>query len=144
MLHYRAETIINAPAAAVWEVQVLTDAAHYPDWDPYAERIEGDIAVGNKLRAFSTLSLGQLFPVKVTVLDGSKMVWQSKLPLGSFSGTRTFTVTEADGHCHFWIEETFDGWLLPLFKRRIPDMSEPFAAFAAGLKARAEANFPRS
>jgi hypothetical protein len=138
LLHYQAETTINAPAAVVWAI--LTDATHYPDWDPYCERIEGDIALGNQLRAFSTLSPGQAFPVTVTVLDAQRMVWQSKLPLGLFSGTRTFTVTDKNGHCDFRVEETFAGLLLPLIKRRIPDMNEPFVAFAAGLKARAEAN----
>jgi hypothetical protein len=146
LLHFQAETTINAPAVTVW--RVLTDAAHYPDWDPYCERIEGDIALGNQLKAFSSLSPGQAFPVTVTVLDTQgldtqgetqTMVWQSKLPLGLFSGTRTFTVLDKGEHCDFRIEETFEGLLLPLFKRRIPDMREPFAAFAAGLKARAEA-----
>lgn len=39
---------IDASPAEVWEA--LTDAAAYPDWNPFIRSLEGDLQVGAKLR----------------------------------------------------------------------------------------------
>lgn len=68
------------------------------------------------------------------------MVWSGGLPLGLFKGIRTFELAERpDGTVDFTLREAFSGPLLPLFGRSLPDMTEPFQDFVAGLKARAEA-----
>jgi hypothetical protein len=67
------------------------------------------------------------------------MEWTGGLPLGLFKGVRTFTLTpNPDSSTNFTVEEVFSGPLLPLFARSLPDMTQPFADFVAGLKARAE------
>jgi hypothetical protein len=139
MKTYRAETTIAASPEAIWAV--LTDAAGYPAWDPWAERIEGQIAPGARLKAYTKLSPGRAFPVTVTTFEpGRRMVWTGGLPLGLFRGVRTFTLTpQGDGQTGFAVEETFSGPLLPLFAGSLPDMTQPFADFAAGLKAHVEA-----
>lgn len=138
MKTFQAATTINASPDTVWSI--LTDAAGYPSWDPYAERIEGRIAPGQKIKAFTKLSPGRAFPVTVTEFTpGRKMTWSGGMPLGLFKGVRTFTLTpKGDGVTDFTVREQFSGPLLPLFGRSLPDMTEPFQAFVAGLKARAE------
>ena len=138
MREYSATTQIDAPPATVWEI--LTDGSRYPEWDPGMERLEGEIAPGEKITAYTKVSPDRAFPVKVTeFVPGQRMVWTGGLPLGLFKGERTFTLVPNDsGGTHFTVREVFSGPLLGLFGRSIPDLTETFNAFAEGLKARAE------
>ena len=51
MLQYSATATINASSDVIWKI--LTDAAGYPTWDPGVDRIEGVIAPGKKVTAFT-------------------------------------------------------------------------------------------
>jgi hypothetical protein len=135
---FSATTTIAASPDTIWAI--LTDAAGYPEWDPQADRIEGRIAPGEKITAYTKLSPGRAFPVTVTeFVPGRKMVWASGMPLGLFKGERTFTLSpQSDGTTEFTVREVFSGPLLALFGRSLPDMTVPFEQFAAGLKRRAE------
>jgi len=135
---YRAATTIHASPKTIWAI--LTDAPRYPDWDPTVDRIEGTIAAGEKLKAFSKLSPGRAFPVKVSTFNPpEKMVWSGGMPLGLFKGERTFTLTpKGNGQVEFVMQEVFSGPLLPLIGKTIPDLTEPFEQFAEGLKKHAE------
>lgn len=139
MKTYSATTNIKASPEAIWKV--LTDAPNYPAWDPWAIRIEGQIAPGEKVTAYTKLSPDRAFPVKVTeFVPGRQMTWTGGIPLGLFKGIRVFTLNpKGDGSIDFTVREEFSGPLLPLFAGSLPDMTKPFADFAAGLKARAEA-----
>lgn len=134
---FTATIEIDASAAAVWKV--LTEGDAYPEWDPYCEKIEGRIAPGETIRAFTKLSPGRAFPVKVAEFQPtSRMVWVGGMPLGLFRGERSF-VTETTGKSvQFTLREVFSGPMLFLIARSLPDMTEPFQKFVAGLKARAE------
>ncbi|MCA9656189.1 MAG: SRPBCC domain-containing protein [Myxococcales bacterium] len=138
MLEYSTSTTIDAPAEKVWEV--LIDTAKWPEWDPSCERIEGEVALGAKIKAFTKLSPGRAFPVKVTTLvPNETMVWSGGMPLGLFKGERTYSLRELDqGRTEFRMREVFSGPMLKLIGKSIPDMSEAFDGFAAGLKDRAE------
>jgi len=138
MLSYSATITINAPAEKIW--QILTNAPGYPEWDPTVIRIEGTIAAGNKITAYTKLAPNRAFPVKVTeFVPGQHMVWASGMPLGLFKGARTFTLTpQADGSIEFSVREEFAGPMLALIRGSLPNMNQPFADFAAGLKAFAE------
>ena len=138
MKRYSASTTISAPAERIWAI--LTDAPAYPSWDPSVDRIEGTIAPGSKLKAFTKLSPGRAFPVTVSTFEPARrMVWSGGMPLGLFTGVRTFTLTPRDsGPVEVGVVEEFGGPLLPLFGRSIPDMDPVFRDFLAGLKARAE------
>ena len=139
MKSFSANTNIKASPDVIW--RILTDAAHYPEWDPSAVRIEGTIADGQMITAYTKLS-PRAFPVKVTNFNPNKgMQWVGGLPLGLFKGVRTFTLDpKKDGSVDFSIREEFSGPLLFLMGRTIPDMTKTFQDFVAGLKARAEAN----
>ena len=138
MKTYQATTNINASADKIW--QILTDGSRYPEWDPWAIRIEGKIAAGEKITAYSKLSPNRAFPVKITTFEpGRQMVWSGGMPLGLFKGVREFILSpKADGTVDFTVREAFSGPLLALMGRSLPDMTQPFQDFVNGLKARAE------
>jgi hypothetical protein len=135
---YHATTTIEASPEVIWAI--LTNAAGYPEWDPGVDRIEGRIAPGEKITAFTKLNPGRAFPAKVTeFLPGRKMTWTGGMPLGLFKGERTFTLApQSNGATEFTLREVFSGPLLPLIGRSLPDLNATFEQFAAGLKRRAE------
>lgn len=140
MKQFQAAATINASPEAVWSI--LTDASAYPGFDPYCDKIEGEIAPGQKIKAFSKLSPGRAFPVKVTEFEpGKRMVWAGGMPLGLFKGERTFSLSPGEnGTVHFDMREVFSGPMLALIGKSLPDMTEAFQKFAEGLKAKAEAS----
>jgi hypothetical protein len=137
-MRYEVTADIRAPAETIWEI--ITDARGYPDWDSGIERIEGDIAAGEKLKLFSEMNPGRGFPVKVTEFEpAQRMTWTGGMPLGLFKGVRTFTLTPGpDSTTRFEMRESFGGPLLPLMRRSMPDFGPSFEQYGAGLKALAE------
>jgi hypothetical protein len=139
MKEFKSSATIQASPEKIWEI--LTDIGAYPEWDPYCVKIEGELEVGNKIKAFSTLSPGRAFAVKVKELvPNQKMTWQGGMPLGLFKGVRTFTLTPAGDKTQFDMHEVFSGPMMVLIGGTIPDMSDAFDKFALGLKQRAEAS----
>jgi len=138
MKEFEAAATIQASPERVWEI--ITDGKAYPEFDPSCERVEGEIAVGNKIKVFSHLSPGRAFPVKVVEMDEARrMTWQGGMPLGLFRGVRTFTLSpRPDGATDFRLREVFSGPMLPLISGSLPDMNEAFQGFCEGLKRRAE------
>ena len=137
MKQFQATTQINATPEKVWAV--LMDTARYPEWDPHCDKIEGRPALGAKIKAYTKLSPGRAFAVKVTVLTpNALMVWSGGLPLGLFKGERTFRLVQEAGGVQLTVSEVFSGLLLPLFARSLPDMTKSFQDFVDGLKAVAE------
>ena len=139
MKEFSATTTINASTDIIWGI--LIDAPKYPGWDPGMDRIEGTIALGNKLTIYTKLDPERAFRVTVSdIAARQSMTWSSGMPLGLFKGERTFTLAQqAGGKVQVTVREVFSGPLLPLFGRSIPDLTPTFEAFLAGLKARAEA-----
>ena len=137
MKKFEATTTVNASPDTIW--QILTDTSGYPDWDKTMNRIEGKLALGEKVTFHTKLS-SQAFPVRVTTFEpGRKMILTGGMPLGLFKSERTHTLTpNGSGQTTFHTVEIFSGLLLPLFGRNLPDLTENFQGFVAALKARAE------
>ena len=129
---------IKAAPEKIWSI--ITDGPNYPAWDKSADRIEGSISPGGKVTAYTKLSANRAFPVKVTTFEpGRKMVWTGGMPLGLFTGVRTFTLApKGDGTVDFTIREDFSGPLLGMMAGQLPDMTQVFKDFVQGLKERAE------
>ena len=129
---------IKAAPQTIWKI--ITDAPSYPAWEPSVIRIDGVIEAGGKVTAYTKMSPDRAFPVKVTEFDpGRKMVWSGGMPLGLFTGVRTFTLApKSDGSVDFTIREDFSGPLLGMMSKSLPDMTQPFQDFVKGLKALAE------
>lgn len=134
---YTASTDINATPETIWDI--LTTADKYPEWDTNMISLDGTIAPNEQLTIRTHLDPNRAFKPTVTVFEPPrKMVWQSGMPLGLFTGARTFTLQPHGDHVHFTLTETFSGPLLGVFGGSIPDMTPVFQEFAAALKARAE------
>ena len=83
------EETIDARADEVWAV--LADVGSYADWENGVERVEGRLALGEKLKVFSELNPGRGYPVKVSELtQGQGFTWTGGVPLGLFKGVRTY------------------------------------------------------
>jgi hypothetical protein len=139
MKSFATSITIRAPAEAVWAL--LTDAAGYPDWNTTVQKIDGRIAGGEKVTVHTKAAPRRAFPLKVTEFAPPRsMVWAGGMPLGLFTGARSFTLTPAaDGTVGFAMSEAYSGLLAPLISRSVPDLQPAFETFAADLKRRAEA-----
>jgi hypothetical protein len=130
--------MIEAPAAAVWDV--LVDGAAWTEWDSAVVRVDGTIAHGETVTVYPEVNPKRGFPVRVAeFVPAQRMVWRGGMPLGLFTGTRTYTLTEqADGRVRFDMRETYTGPLAGLIVKSIPDLGPSFTRFANGLKRRVE------
>jgi hypothetical protein len=138
MKEFKASTSIQAPAEKIWSV--LTKVSAWPEWDPNCDKVDGQAALGNKLKVFTKLSPGRAFPVKVTEFTPNRsMTFTGGMPFGLFTGVRTYTLNpQGDGTVDFTMHEIYSGPLLGLIGKSLPDMNPAFEQFCAGLKARAE------
>jgi hypothetical protein len=138
MREFAASSVIQASPAAVWAV--LTDGAGWTGWDSAVARFEGTIAPGEKVTVYPEVNPGRGFPVKVVeFVPGERMTWRGGMPLGLFTGTRTYVLTPAaTGGVRFDMREEYTGPLAGLIGKSIPDLGPSFVRFANGLKERAE------
>jgi uncharacterized protein YndB with AHSA1/START domain len=60
MKFFATETVIHAPAEKIWAL--LTDAAGWPSWNTTVDRVEGSIALGERIKVFVKLSPAARFP----------------------------------------------------------------------------------
>lgn len=137
MLQYNAEIDINATPETIWNI--LTNAPAYTEWDDNMLKLEGTIQPNEQLTIYTKLDPNRAFkPTVVEFEPHKRMVWRSGMPLGLFTGARTFTLTEQNGSVHFRLQEEFSGLMLPMIKGSIPDLSPVFETFVKALKHRAE------
>ena len=137
MEFYDVTKSINASPEAIWEV--LTDGPGFTGWDSGIVRFEGTIASGNKVKLFSEVSPNRAFPLKVSEFSPPRtMVFKGGMPLGLFTGVRTYTLEpEADG-TRFHMREEYTGPLLKMIWKSMPDLGPSFEKFALGLKTKVE------
>jgi hypothetical protein len=136
-MHFEASADIQAPPDRIWSI--LTDAPAYPTWGSGVTKVEGRIADGEKITVHSEVAAGRAFPVKVAMRPPNEMTWTGGMPLGLFTGTRTFRLASSDGSTQVTMREEYSGPLVGLMSRSIPDLQPSFDKFVSGLKARAEA-----
>jgi hypothetical protein len=136
---FAAATTIRARPETVWAL--LTDASGYPRWNSTVVKIDGQIAPGGTITVHAKTAPGRAFPLKISeFVPMRRMVWSGGMPLGLFTGTRTFVLTpRASGDVDFAMDETYRGALAPLITRSTPDLQPAFDTFAADLKRSAEA-----
>lgn len=139
MHFYEASSTICAPPAKVWAI--LTDAAGYTTWDSGIESVEGTIAPGESITVHAKVNPGRAFPVKVGDFESERgMTWTGGMPMGLFTGVRTFTLTPAENDCtQLTMREEYHGPMVSMIWRSMPDLQPSFDEFVAGLKAKAEA-----
>jgi hypothetical protein len=135
---FATSALIHSSPEAIWAI--LTDARRWPEWNRTVDRVDGEIALGEKITVHTKISPGRAFPLKVReFVPGRRMVWSGGMPLGLFKGERVFTLSpHSDGCVEFVMREEFTGPLAPLIARSIPDLQPSFDEVAAALKDRAE------
>ena len=137
MRSYEASSFIEVTPEQVWPV--LTDTAGWPDWDSGVARVDGRLALGEKLSITVKANAGRAFPVKVVQLSPpERMVFSGGMPLGLFTGQRTYTVVPEGTGTRFTMREEYAGPLAGMIFKSIPDLGPSFRQFADGLKQRAE------
>jgi uncharacterized protein YndB with AHSA1/START domain len=137
MKSYEARITIKAKRETIWAI--LTDASTYPAWNTTIDKLEGDIAPGNKLKIWAKISPGKAFPAKVAALEANhRMVWSFAAPFGMFKGERTFTLEDTSDGVEFHTREVFSGWMAGPITRKMPDLQPSFDAWVRDLKQRAE------
>jgi hypothetical protein len=134
---YQAAVQIGAAPEAVWTV--LVDGAGWTSWDSAVVRFEGTIAAGGKVTVYPEVNPKRGFPVKVVeFVPAQRMTWRGGMPLGLFTGTRTFRLLPQDGGTRFELREEYTGPMAGLIFGSIPDLQPSFERFAQGLKRRVE------
>jgi hypothetical protein len=128
---------IRAKPAAIWSL--LTNATDFPRWNSTVSSIEGQIALGQKIRLRVPVAPKRVFKLKVSAFEPEKkMVWQDgAAPM--FKGVRTFTLApRGDDSIDFSMVEVFAGLMLPMIAGSLPDFAPSFEQYAADLKRAAE------
>jgi hypothetical protein len=140
MKEFTTTAAIRATTERVWAI--LTDGPGYALWNPEINRVDGRIALGEKIKAHVVLHGGKVQPVsvRVTALEPMRrMDWTGGLPLGLFTGRRTFSLTPRNGGIvEFSMHVHLSGPLSPLIAKSLGDRQPDMDALAAGLKAWAE------
>lgn len=141
MKRFEVRRTILASVDQVWAC--LTDGPGLVTAGLGIQRLEGGIAPGAGLKIWSVASPGRAFALRVTVFEPPRrMVWTGGMPLGLFTGVRTFTLTPTltpgGTGTDFHMSEEFSGLLAPVIARSIPDLTDSFEMFADGLRALAE------
>ncbi len=138
MRSFEAVTRIDAAPEDVWAV--LVDVGGWRDWDSGVDRVEGRVALGERLTVYATMIRSRPFSVTVTELrPGEAMRWRGGLPGGLAVIERTYHLdAQEDGGTVLTVREDHSGPLAGLLGRSTPDLNPSFRQFCAGLKQVAE------
>ena len=143
MRSYEAAARIDASPEQVWAL--LSDVGGWRDWDSGVDRVEGRVALGEKLTLYATMIRTRPFEVTVTeIRPREAMRWRGGLPLGLAVIERTYALdAQEDGGTLLTVREDHTGPLAGVLGRTTPDLNPSFRQFCAGLKAKAEGRVSR-
>lgn len=128
---------IAAPIDKVW--RVLTEEMPRDPIPFGIMRIDGTLADNSRIKLWSEVDPKRGFALTVTGFrPPHTMVWRGGMPLGLFTGTRTFALSFAHGTTRFEMNEDFTGVLSALIVKSMPDLAPGFEKFTTALKERAE------
>lgn len=137
MKTYQISKFIAVPPDRVWHV--LTTVLPQTPMPFGILRLEGDLSLNGRVKLWSELDPKRAFALTVTGFEPpDKMVWKGGMPLGLFTGTRSFTLNVQDGGTQFEMQEVFSGLLSGMIVKSMPDLTPSFEKFAQALKERAE------
>jgi hypothetical protein len=140
MKEFATTTSIKAAPEVVWAI--LTDGPGYANWNPEIVRVDGRISLGEKIKAHVNLGGGTIrqVTVRVTALEPMRrMVWTGGLPLGLFTGRRSFSIASGVGSLvEFTMRLHFSGLFSSAIAKSLGNRQPDIDALAAGLKKWAE------
>ncbi len=125
-------TGIQADPAIIWKL--LTTATDYPRWNSTVISVEGNIALGEKIKLKSTLAPKRIFKLQV-----KEFINEQRLMWGDGPGNRIYTLDKKNnGTVTFSMVEKIGGFMFPMYAKYIPSFDQSFEQFAADLKQEAE------
>lgn len=136
-MEYAVGLNVQAPAKRLWAL--LTTANDFPRWNSTVKSIEGNIALGEKIKLQAVIAPDRIFNLAISeFVAEQRMVWRDGMaPM--FTGVRTFTLTpRADGSTDFAMAEVYSGLMLPMIAGSLPDFRPTFEQYASDLKREAE------
>lgn len=136
MKFFEAEALIYAPSSTVWDI--ITDDSNFTIWDSGITRIEGKVRNGATIRIRTLTNGRRTFHLRVQQIPGEVMTWTGGLPLGLFTGVRTFSLSPENGKTYLKVREEFRGPLLGMIRRTVPDMGQDCTGYVNAVKDRAE------
>jgi hypothetical protein len=124
MQELRTEIEFDGTTDEVWTI--LTDLQAYPQWNPFIEKVDGELGVGAKLdvRLQPVDERGiTMHPTVLAAEPGRELRWIGHLMIpGVFDGEHRFLIEEAGpSRVRFTQSERFGGILLPLLWRKLRD-----------------------
>ena len=132
-MHFEAKRNIQAAPEKIWSI--LTDTNTLQTKGFGILKIEGQIALGNKIKVWSEASPKRAFPLRISTLHQPElMVWEGGMPFGLFKGVRKYELSATRGGCQFVMREDYSGALLGMIGKSIPDLQPSFEKFCDALK----------
>lgn len=136
-----AKTNVRAQPETVWDV--LTDFAHYPNWNPYITALSGEPQCGVTLRAtYSELEKRpRTFRSTVTAVEPMRrLVWRRSLVIrGLLDVQDEFRLLPHPSGTTFAHRQCLRGALSPLFRRSFGRAHDALAEMTMALSLVAEA-----
>lgn len=142
MLEIQTQIDIQASPARIWAI--LTDFAHYCEWNPFIVAAAGIARPGQTLSLTLAVKPGRMMRFRPKVLHArasDKLVWRGRLLVpGLFDGEHCFTLSPLeDGSVRLSHSEQFRGLLVPLLRRSLErDTRAGFERMNQALRERAE------
>ena len=136
------EIEIEAPAEKVWAI--LTDFAHFSEWNPFIRSIEGKPESGSRLRVQIQPPGASAMTFRPKVLRAAppeELRWKGHFMLpGLFDGQHTFKIEPlGPGRVRFIQREKFSGVLTPFLANSLENNTKRgFKEMNQALKARSE------
>lgn len=133
------EILIHTHPNRVWTV--LTQIEEYPKWNSFIKKLQGNLKVGENLRAEiqPVNSSTMTFKPKVLQFEENRILqWKGKFLInGLFDGTHSFELIDnQDGSTTFKQSELFNGVLVGLFD--LENTIKGFEAMNEELKSKCE------
>lgn len=139
---------IQASPEAIW--QVLTDFESYPEWNPFVQRISGELGLGQQLSVFIQPpgKNGMQFHPRITQWEPTRLfAWLGNTFVkGIVDGQHFFELESlSEGVTRLTQREEFTGLLVPMFFKQFAEATkEGFSAMNRALKDRVEARVASS
>ncbi|MCW2636878.1 MAG: Polyketide cyclase/dehydrase [Blastococcus sp.] len=134
MRSFEAAARIDAAPDEVWAA--LVDVGGWRDWDSGVDRVDGTVALGERLTVYATMIRHRPFSVIVTELrPGEAMRWRGGLPAGLAVIERTYHLdAQVEGGSVLTVREDHSGPLAGVLGRSTPDLNPFFRQFCAGIR----------
>ena len=134
-------TEIDAPPSTVW--RLLVAWGDYSSWNPFITSIEGDLAVGGRLRARIRPPGGSPMTFRPTVTivrEQRTLEWVGHLVVpGLFTGRHSFQLERLGAHrSRLTQAEVFTGLLVPITGATLARTLQGFHSMNEALRQRAE------